>query len=93
MLSGYRGTSGPLSPSPPNSEDAEKTHYAYDQYHVDAAAAVGAGVTELSDPTDVNHSLHRGLSARQVSMIAIVRHHHLCLGSRPARGVTQLMVI
>ena len=25
----------------------------------------------LADPTDVHHSLHRGLSARQVSMIAI----------------------
>lgn len=25
----------------------------------------------LADPTDAHHSLHRGLSARQVSMIAI----------------------
>ena len=45
----------------------QKLPYEHGQYdshgHVD--------VTGLSDPLDENHSLHRGLSARQVSMIAI----------------------
>lgn len=51
---------------PSSSDEAEKIPYNYDAYQEGPPAA-----GELSDPNDVHHSLHRGLSARQVSMIAI----------------------
>lgn len=53
------GSSQQSSPS----EEAQKVPY---EFHADAV-----DVTGLSDPQDAAHSLHRGLSARQVSMIAI----------------------
>lgn len=34
-------------------------------------AEAGVGKDGLTDPNDVGHSLHRGLSARQITMIAI----------------------
>jgi yeast amino acid transporter len=46
------------------SEEAQKEPYAYTGPHID-------NPHHLSDPNDANHSLHRGLSARQVTMIAI----------------------
>ncbi|KAK0859687.1 amino acid transporter [Friedmanniomyces endolithicus] len=50
------------------SGDAEKTPYEYQQTH---SVSSPADAGKLSDPDDRHHSLHRGLSARQVSMIAI----------------------
>ncbi|KAK4561380.1 amino acid transporter [Recurvomyces mirabilis] len=47
-------------------KDTEK--YPYDGYGPESPITEAG---HLSDPTDKNHSLHRGLSARQVSMIAI----------------------
>ncbi|EME45076.1 hypothetical protein DOTSEDRAFT_149893 [Dothistroma septosporum NZE10] len=48
--------------------DIEKAPRGYQQY---GAESPFAGAGELSDADDKNHGLHRGLSARQVSMIAI----------------------
>ncbi|EMC94062.1 hypothetical protein BAUCODRAFT_132943 [Baudoinia panamericana UAMH 10762] len=49
-------------------DDAEKQAYEYQQHGDDSPTR---DVTKLSDPYDQHHSLHRGLSARHVSMIAI----------------------
>ncbi|KAK4542481.1 hypothetical protein LTR36_006733 [Oleoguttula mirabilis] len=49
-------------------DEAEKLPYEYQQYGPQSPIT-DAG--HLSDPTDQSHSLHRGLTARQVSMIAI----------------------
>lgn len=49
------------------SEEAQKEPFATQQYGADA----GIGKDGLTDPNDVGHSLHRGLSARQITMIAI----------------------
>ncbi|KAI7533969.1 hypothetical protein KC316_g16635, partial [Hortaea werneckii] len=50
--------------------DTEKAKlpYEYQQYGVEDPITVPG---HLSDPTDERHSLQRGLSARQISMIAI----------------------
>lgn len=48
--------------------DPEKLNYEYDQYSPERPIT---GPGALTDPTDKNHSLHRGLSARQISMIAL----------------------
>ncbi|KAK0364779.1 amino acid transporter [Friedmanniomyces endolithicus] len=49
--------------------DGEKAPYEYQQTHSVSSPVTDAG--KLSDPNDRHHSLQRGLSARQVSMIAI----------------------
>jgi amino acid transporter len=49
------------------SEEAQKEPYAYQQYGDEAVD----NPHHLSDPRDAHHSLHRALSARQVTMIAI----------------------
>ena len=66
MASRYYNGSG--SPSEKHSpfEEAQKQPYSYD-----SGREHTTGPSELSDPRDAHHSLHRGLSARQVSMIAI----------------------
>lgn len=46
-----------------SSDEAHKHPNEYDTVYTEPQS--------LSDPRDVNHSLHRGLSARQVTMIAI----------------------
>lgn len=48
--------------------DNEKHQYGYEQ---DGYESPVPEIGELSDPRDKDHSLHRGLQARQVSMIAI----------------------
>ncbi|KAK5732159.1 amino acid transporter [Elasticomyces elasticus] len=53
-----------------NGYDAEKTPYEYQQPY-GSGSPVPHDAGKLSDPDDQGHSLHRGLSARQVSMIAI----------------------
>ena len=58
----YNGDSEKQSPS----EDAQKPPYGHEHYGGDEHV-----VQELSDPRDIHHSLHRRLSARQLSMIAI----------------------
>ena len=60
--------SPPASEKHSPSEEAQKRPYDYQQY--DQRDTIDSG-GRLSDPTDAQHSLHRGLSARQVSMIAI----------------------
>lgn len=57
-------------------EETEKLPYEYQQ-HGPQSPITDAG--HLSDPTDKLHSLHRGLAARQVSMIAIGG----AIGSKP----------
>jgi amino acid transporter len=52
------------SPDP----ESKKSPYKYQQHDTDAHIVNPQG---LSDPNDANHSLHRGLSSRQISMIAI----------------------
>ncbi|EGP88815.1 unnamed protein product [Zymoseptoria tritici ST99CH_3D1] len=57
------------APSSGNNSDTEKNaHYHHDSASPDIAVGDQG---QLSDPNDANHSLHRGLQARQVSMIAI----------------------
>ena len=61
-MSHYRyGSDKDVSPS---EEEAQKEQYAFNDGHID-------NPHHLSDPRDANHSLHRSLSARQVTMIAI----------------------
>lgn len=61
------GASDGIAPHVP--ADVEKNGY---QYEVSSSPTGIAGETaKLSDPEDKGHSLHRDLSARQVSMIAI----------------------
>lgn len=48
------------------SDENGKTPYEYGTNTVDIADA-----QHFSDPNDKSHSLHRGLSSRQISMIAI----------------------
>jgi len=48
--------------------ETRKTPYEYDQY---GAVVDVADAQQYSDPNDKSHSLHRGLSSRQISMIAI----------------------
>jgi len=50
------------------SDDYEKRPY---EYEYGASSPPIPNITGAADPTDTGHSLHRGLSARQVSMIAI----------------------
>jgi amino acid permease len=49
------------------SEEAQKAPFTTQQYGAEA----GIGKDGLTDPNDAGHSLHRGLSARQITMIAI----------------------
>lgn len=65
-MADYRYYNGDSDEKHSPSEEAQKPPYSYQ----DPNAAV-PGVSELSDPRDIHHSLHRRLSARQVSMIAI----------------------
>jgi amino acid transporter len=52
-----------------NNSDTEKNgHYLHSSESPDVAVGDQG---QLSDPNDANNSLHRGLQARQVSMIAI----------------------
>lgn len=51
----------------PRAMDMEKAPYQLEQYGSPDSPKLGG----LSDPVDPSHSLHRGLQARQVSMIAI----------------------
>lgn len=55
------------------SEEAQKAPFTTQQYGADA----GIGKDGLTDPNDVGHSLHRGLSARQITMIAIGGMSHI----------------
>ena len=48
------------------SDEERKPPYGHEQYGAEPHT-----VQELSDPRDAHHSLHRRLSARQLSMIAI----------------------
>ena len=48
--------------------DAEKLPHEYDQQSL---ASPVMGTNHLNEPEDSNHSLHRGLTAPQMSMIAI----------------------
>ncbi|TKA75145.1 hypothetical protein B0A55_03990 [Friedmanniomyces simplex] len=65
----YDGRDGAYGNKDYGSSDAEKTPYEYQQPHGPSSPITDAG--KLSDPNDRQPSLHRGLSARQVSMIAI----------------------
>jgi amino acid transporter len=49
--------------------DSEKQPYDHQRYSPDRGPLTNPG--GLSDPADEDHSLHRGLSARQISMIAL----------------------
>jgi len=51
------------------SDEHRKTPYEYQQYGTDTVDVSEA--QHYSDPKDKDHSLHRGLSSRQISMIAI----------------------
>ena len=59
----YRKGSGSPSEKHSPSEEGQRQPFEF-QAPVDDP-------NRLSDPTDVHHSLHRGLSARQITMIAI----------------------
>ena len=61
----YRNGDGSPDEKHSSSEEARRPPYEY-QPNADVP-----GVAELSDPRDIRHSLHRALSARQLSMIAI----------------------
>lgn len=65
----YRYDNGDGSPSEKHSpsEEGHKPPYSYEQYSDQPITSHH----QLSDPRDAHHSLHRGLSARQVTMIAI----------------------
>lgn len=63
----YRKGSGSPSEKHSPSEEGQRQPFQYQQYDTHAVD----DPNRLSDPTDVHHSLHRGLSARQISMIAI----------------------
>jgi len=65
----HNGRDGTYGDSNYRSGDTEKTPYEYQQTHSVSSPVTDAG--KLSDPNDRHHSLQRGLSARQVSMIAI----------------------
>ena len=58
------------SPSEKHSPSEEGQKEPFRELSIDQDRAVD-DPNRLADPTDVHHSLHRGLSARQVSMIAI----------------------
>lgn len=75
MADGYRNGSGSLSEKHSPSEEAQKEPFDDPQYDQDRPVD---DPNRLSDPTDVHHSLHRGLSARQVTMIAIGMYHLQC---------------
>ena len=51
----------------PRGHDVEKVPYEHDQYSSQSPDPD----RNLSDPADDGHSLHRGLTAPQISMIAI----------------------
>jgi yeast amino acid transporter len=51
-----------------SSQEAQKGPYEYQQQYEQPHIS---NPDHLSDPRDANHSLHRGLNARQVTMIAI----------------------
>ncbi|KAF7188789.1 Dicarboxylic amino acid permease [Pseudocercospora fuligena] len=65
---GSKRTSSISAEDQPRKLDEEKLPYEYQQYGAESPVTE---VGVLSDPKDSHHSLHRGLSARQVSMIAI----------------------
>ena len=64
---GAGSSSGSEKHSP--SAEAQKDPFATTQYG--GGAEAGIGEDGLTDPNDAGHSLHRGLSARQITMIAI----------------------
>lgn len=63
--SGGDYSSGSEKHSP--SEEGQRDPFTNQQYDSNA----GIGKDGLTDPNDAGHSLHRGLSARQITMIAI----------------------
>ncbi|KAK1819066.1 amino acid transporter [Friedmanniomyces endolithicus] len=69
MATYNHGHDGTYGDSNYRSGDGEKAPYEYQQTHSVSSPVTDAG--KLSDPNDRHHSLQRGLSARQVSMIAI----------------------
>lgn len=62
---GYSSSSEKHSPS----EEAQKDPFTTQQYGGHRPS--GIGPDGLTDPEDAGHSLHRGLQARQITMIAI----------------------
>lgn len=64
---GADSSSGSEKHSP--SAEAQKDPFATTQHG--SGAEAGIGKDGLTDPNDVGHSLHRGLQARQITMIAI----------------------
>lgn len=52
--------------------DLEKQPYGYEQYRLSSSPARGEGmIDQVDEGVDEHKALHRDLSARQVSMIAI----------------------
>lgn len=63
-----RNSSVTAADQQPTTIDTEKLPYEYQQYGPESPITEAG---HLTDPADEHHSLHRGLQARQVSMIAI----------------------
>ena len=67
------------------SEEGQKPPFSKHQQYEDGSAPDDPN--RLSDPRDAGHSLHRGLAARQVSMIAIGMSN---MARSPARGTNRV---